>query len=146
VKFLPQNLLVAKLELNGTTFEIAKMILARTCDFLDLNEDLWRQSSYSVRSAVSEGVFRGFLEALEMNTKITVTATNAASLSQLPTEFSLPELSTATADKFMVLDPESISALGERLFNLEHEFSLLRANCDDMLSGHPSGGKLRFDS
>jgi hypothetical protein len=136
---------MAKLDLvlNGKPFEISKTGLARRCNFLDLNEDIWEQSRYEFRSAVSSNLFRIFLQASGTNTEIIVTPANAASLSLLAAEFGKPDLSTETTNNFAILGSESISALGERLFNLELEIRSLRENGSDLTSGPSSGDRSR---
>jgi hypothetical protein len=81
----------------------------------DYQPGLWSASSYFVRSPVSLAVFREFVAGLEPHGDIQPTHENAASFSLLAKEFGIRSFLGA----FHESQPESISALTERLFNLE---------------------------
>jgi hypothetical protein len=88
------------------------------------HERLIDATSYAVQSQVPSAIYDAFVDSLITQGKMPVSATNAASLSLLATEFGISDLAAQCA---IVLSWEAqFSNLSDRVSQLEHHLSSFR--------------------
>jgi hypothetical protein len=113
-----------ELDFRGTKFAIPKQSLF---NFFDQNPKLMTSKSYKVQSSVPLQTFQVFVKALETGSKFSVTKENAASISLLAKEFWFEELLSECSALMSSSVPELITALSERIVNLESKISSYRS-------------------
>jgi hypothetical protein len=130
---------VFELSLRGARFPIDRHAISSQTRFFNAHPELATSPSYVVQSPVSLDLLKDFVSALEHKDKFTVTDRSAASLALLANEFTIPALQGECSRYAKSLGPGSISAIEERLFNMECRYSTLKPpkrafQVDDCLS------------
>jgi uncharacterized coiled-coil protein SlyX len=109
-------------------------------NLFDHQRGLFDATSYEVQSSVPLGIFEVFVDSLKTGTKVSVTKENAGAISVLAKEFWLEDLLSECSALQMASLPEIVSALSERISQLEDQISsqplALIAELKESLANH----------
>jgi hypothetical protein len=108
------------LDFHGRKFPVPK---GNLIDLFEHHTELVAKASYEVQSSVPVEIFEIFVKALETGAKVSITKENADAIAVLAKEFWLEDLLSECSVFQTTCAPELITALSERIYNLEHQLS-----------------------